>query len=186
LAFRSRIGSINPFEIPFDPVTLKAGEPRLLDSRTNIRVPSSVSPDGALVAYFAIGDRQEDLFVGPPGGSMRRVLDDAPRDRAPFFTADGKSLLFYSNRSGDWQAWMIGLDGSGLRQVGKAPQGAVYPLPSPRGDRIVFAGSSMRGAFQMALPGGEVSPLSGTTINDDALVPTSWSQDGARIAGLLA
>ncbi|HEX5216552.1 MAG TPA: protein kinase, partial [Vicinamibacterales bacterium] len=47
LAFRSRIGSINPFEIPLDPVTLKTGEPRLLDSRTNIRVPSDVSPDGS-------------------------------------------------------------------------------------------------------------------------------------------
>ena len=117
LAFRSRVGSVNPVEIPFDPVTLQAGEPRLIDSRSNIRVPSGVSPDGSLIAYFSIGDRQEDLFVGPPRGSMRRVIDDAPRDRAPVFTPDGKSLVFYSNRSGTWQAWMVGLDGSGLRQL---------------------------------------------------------------------
>jgi len=184
LAFRSRIGSINPFEIPFDPVTLKAGTPRLLDSRTNIRIPSDVSPDGSLVAYFSIGERQEDLFVGSPDGRMRRVIDDAPRDRAPFFTSDGKSLLFYSNRSGDWQPWMIGLDGSGLRQVGKAPQGAVYPILSPRGDLMVYSGSGMRGAFLMALPGGEISPLA-AAVGNDVLTPTSWSQDGARIAGML-
>ena len=100
LAFRSRIGSINPIEIPFDPVTLKAGEPRLLDSRTNIRVPSDVSPDGSLVAFFSIGERQEDLFVGPPGGAMRRVIDDAPRDRAPMFTRRRQvlALLFQPQR----------------------------------------------------------------------------------------
>jgi Tol biopolymer transport system component len=186
LAFRSRIGSINPFEIPFDPVTLKAGEPRLLDSRMNIRVPSDVSPDGSLVAFFAIGDRQEDLFVGPPGGPMRRVIDDAPRDRSPFFTADGKSLLFYSNRSGDWQAWMIGLDGSGLRQLGKAPTGAVYPVLNPRGDTIAFSGGGKGGAFLMTLPGGDVSRLAGDTVDHNVLMPTSWSRDGARIAGVLS
>ncbi len=183
LAFRSRIGSINPFDIPFDPVTLKAGEPRLLDSRTNIRVPSSVSPDGSMVAFFSIGERQEDLFVGPPGGPMRRVIDDAARDRAPFFMPDGKSLLFYSNRSGDWQAWTVGLDGSGLRQLGKAPDSVVYPIMSPSGDRIVFTGSTSSRPFQMALPSGEISPVPGATIDGEGWLPTSWSRDGARIAG---
>ena len=81
---------------------------------------------------------------------------------------------------------MIGLDGSGLRQVGKSPAGAVYPILSPRGDLMAFSGSSARGAFQMTLPGGEVSPLPGAAIQDDILTPTSWSRDGARIAGLLS
>jgi dipeptidyl aminopeptidase/acylaminoacyl peptidase len=185
MAFRSRIGSINPFDIPFDPVTLKAGEPRLLDSRTNIRVPSGVSPDGSLVAYFAIGERQEDLFVGPPGGSTRRVIDDAPRDRAPVFTADGKSLVFYSNRSGQWQPWTVGLDGSGLRPLGTAPDGSVYPVLSPQGDRIVFQASSVRRAYQMALPSGEASLLPGVENGNDVLLPMSWSRDGARLTGSL-
>jgi Tol biopolymer transport system component len=186
MAFRSRIGSINPFDIPFDPVTLKAGEPRLLDSRTNIRVPSSVSADGSLVAYFSIGERQEDVFVGPPGGPIRRVIDDAPRDRAPVFTADGKSLFFYSNRTGQWQPWMVGLDGSGLRQLGSPPEGAVYPILSPSGDRMVFDASSVRRVYQMALPSGEASELPGVEIGSDVLLPFSWSRDGARLTGSLS
>ncbi|HXV76495.1 MAG TPA: hypothetical protein VD788_09265, partial [Candidatus Polarisedimenticolaceae bacterium] len=186
LAFRSRIGSVNPIEIPFDPVALRAGEPRLLDSRTNIRVPGSVSPDGSLVAYFSIGDRQEDLFVGPPNGSMRRVIDDAPRDRGPEFTPDGRSLVFYSNRSGQWQLWIVGIDGSGLRQVGDAPDGAVYPVVSPRGDTIAFAGSSTRNAYTMPLADSAVPTLlAGVLIGDDLLTPFSWSRDGTRLAGVL-
>jgi Tol biopolymer transport system component len=184
MAFRSRAESINPVDIPFDPVTLRAGEPRVLDSRTNIRVPSSVSPDGSLIAYFSIGDRQEDLFVGPPTGPMRRVIDDAPRDRAPQFTPDGRSLVFYSNRTDQWQPWIVGIDGSGLRQVSDAPEGAVYALVSPQGDTLVFTGSGARTAYTMPLDGGAApTPLPGTEIGGGALSPTSWSRDGRRLVG---
>ncbi len=108
---------INPVAIPFDPVTLRAGAPALLDTQNNIRVPSDVSPDGKQIAYFSIGERQEDIFVGPPAGTMRRITDDAPRDRGAVFTPDGRSLIFYSNREGKWGAWTIGVDGGGLRKI---------------------------------------------------------------------
>ena len=185
LAFRTRIGSVNPIEIPIDPATLKAGEPRLLDSRTNIRVPSSVSADGSMVAFFSIGDRQEDLFVGSPGGSMRRVIDDAARDRSPQFTPDGKSLVFYSNRSAEWQPWVINVDGSGLRQIGKAPGGAVNPILSPRGDEIVFAASRDLKAYRMRLSDGVAAPLEGTTVGNDLMAPIAWSPDGTHLAGTM-
>ena len=187
LVFRSKILSINPFEIPFDPVTLKAGEPRLLDSRINIRIPSSVSKDGSLIAYFSIGEQQEDLFVGPPGGAMRRVIDDAARDRAGVLTPDGKSLLFYSNRSGSWQPWMIDLDGSNLRQIGNLRSATVYPLISPRGDAVVTVSAGGADAFMLGLaPGSPPSPLSGMKMGDVAFAPLSWSADGTRLGGTLA
>jgi len=68
LVFRSRVASVNPVAIPFDPVTLKAGTPTVLDTQNNIRVPSGISPDGKQVVYFSIGERQEDIFIGSPGG----------------------------------------------------------------------------------------------------------------------
>ena len=57
---------------------------------------------------------------------MRRITDDAPRDRAPVFTPDGRSLVFYSNRDGNWPAWIVGIDGSGLRKIAGPPSGAMY------------------------------------------------------------
>jgi Tol biopolymer transport system component len=186
LAFRSRIGSVNPFDIPFDPVTLKAGEPKLLDSRTNFRTPSGVSPDGSLVAYFSLGDRQEDIFVGAADGPMRRILDDEPRDRSPVFTPDGKSVVFYSNRGGRWEPWTIGIDGSGLRRLFELPQGAVYPLLSPKGDQLVFASSATTAVFHASLaPGSSPSKLTGAALDPDVLLPTSWSPDGKRLTGPL-
>ena len=46
LAFRSRVASVNPVAIPFDPVAMRAGEPVLLDTQNNIRIPSGISSDG--------------------------------------------------------------------------------------------------------------------------------------------
>src|SRR5688572_2759044 len=187
LAFRSRIGSINPVAIPFDPASLRAGVPSLLDTRNNIRVPSSVSPDGKQIAFFSIGESQEDLFIGTPDGSIRRVTDDAARDRAPMFTPDGRSLVFYSNRGGTWQPWIIGTDGGGLRMFAKPEDSAVYPIVSPRGDQVVFAGASYSDMFTAPLTSNVSSPshLQGIAVGGKTLTATSWSPDGTRLAGQL-
>ncbi|HXG72336.1 MAG TPA: hypothetical protein VNJ04_17160, partial [Gemmatimonadaceae bacterium] len=73
LAFRSQVGAVNPVAVPFDPTTTRAGAPYVIDTRTSILVPSDVSPDGKRVAYFSIGDRQEDLFIGSAENPIRRV-----------------------------------------------------------------------------------------------------------------
>ena len=187
LAFRSRVGSVNPVEIPFNPATGRAGEPRLLDTRNNIRIPSDVSADGRQIAFFSIGERQEDLFVGSADGSMRRVTDDAGRDRAPVFMPDGRSLLFYSNRDGQWDPWMVGVDGGNLRKVMSTPAGSVYVLRSPRGDTMVFSGQNGRDVYTAPIaPGGQATKVPGTEIEGGSLNPSSWSPDGHRWTGAVA
>ena len=185
LAFRSRVGSINPVAIPFDPVTLRAGTPVVLDTQNNIRVPSGVSPDGSQIAYFAIGEHQEDLFIGSRDGPIRRVTDDPARDRAPVFTPDGRSLMFYSNRDGKWRPWIIGLDGGGLRKLADPPAGAVYVFVSPKGDAIVFIGDSGRNVYTAALgtTPATVTELPGTVADGKFFSPTDWSPDGTQLAG---
>jgi serine/threonine protein kinase len=186
LAFRSRVASINPVAIPFDPATLRAGVPVVLDTRNNIRVPSDVSKDGKQIAYDNVGERQEDIFIGSPDGAMRRVTDDPPRDRAPMFTPDGRSLVFYSNRDGDWAAWIIGVDGGGLRKVAGP---AYYPKVSPKGDSIFFSTDSEKvGLFRASLAANTATPptlLSGASTGGKDFSLTALSPDGARLAGYL-
>ena len=189
LAFRSRVGSTNPAAIPFDPATMRAGVPFLLDTQNNIRVPSDVSADGQQVAYFNIGERQEDIFLASPDGTMRRVTDDPPRDRAPMFTPDGRSLVFYSNRDGNWAAWIIGIDGGGLRKVTGPASGVMYPQVSPKGDMLIFAPISAKlGMFLAPLVSETEAPptsLPGATTSGRSFSQTAWSPDGARLAGSL-
>ena len=186
LAFRSRIASINPVAIPFNPVTLRAGAPVMLDTQNNMRVPSDVSSDGTRIAFFSIGERQEDLFIGPPGGPMRRVTDDQPRDRAPVFTRDGRSLLFYSNRDGMWAVWTIAEDGGNLRKVAGPSVGAVYPQVSPDGRTTVFTASVSGDVFSQPIGSNAVTrptKLAGTSPAEGFLTVTAWSPDGLHLAG---
>jgi eukaryotic-like serine/threonine-protein kinase len=188
LAFRSRVAAVNPAAIPFDPVTLRAGTPFLLDSQNNIRVPSSVSPDGKLLALYAIGEHQEDLFIAPLDGAIRRLTDDAARDRGPVFTPDGRSLVFYSNRDGQWSPWIVGTDGGGLRKVAVAKDGAIYPVVSPKGDLLIFASGGGREMFSAPIGATTSTPtqLPGNQTGGKYFGPTTWSSDGALLAGPLA
>ena len=189
LAFRSQVGAINPVAVPFDPATARAGTPYVIDTRTSILVPSDVSPDGKLIAYFSIADRQEDLFIGPPSGPIRRLTDDPARDRAAMFTPDGRSLLFYSHRDGNWAAWMVGVDGGGLRKVASLPNsGVIYPLISPKGNEIAFTSAMNDGEFLLTLGSSSAATpvrLPGTALDGAIFAATSWSPDATRLAGQL-
>jgi Tol biopolymer transport system component len=186
LAFRSRVGSINPILIPFDPVTRRAGTPTLIDSSTSTRIPSAVSPDGRLIAYTNLSEHQEDLFISARDGSgMRRITDDPARDRLPIWMPDGKSLLFYSNRGGEFEIWSIDVDGGSLRKVfGSKGDDLIYPIPSPTGDRMVvttIAGKTL----MLTSTGTEVRELETSSVGSQNNLMTDWSPDGRRLAGII-
>ena len=188
LVFKSRIASVNPVAIPFDPAALRAGTPVLLDTQNNIRIPSGVSPDGKQLAMYSTGEQQEDLFLGLIDGPLRRVTDDDARDRSPVFTPDGRSLVFYSNRDGQWSPWIIGVDGGGLRKIAVTEQGAVYPVVSPKGDTLIFVTGAGREMFSAPISATISTPtrLSGNETGGKFLGPTSWSSDGTLLVGPLA
>jgi len=117
---------------------------------------------------------------------MRRVTDDAPRDRAPVFTRDRRSLVFYSTRSGSWSAWVIGVDGGNLRRVARDAPGAYNVALSPSADQMVFGDAPTGGVFLAPLDGGPAVELTGTRLDGQLFTPLSWSRDGARIVGYLA
>ena len=188
LAFRSRIAAVNPVSIAFDPATAGAGTPVLLNNSNIIRVPSSFSPDGRSIAYFNIGERQEDIFVGAADGSgLRRIMDDPARDRGPVWTPDGRSLVFYSNRDGRWAIWRIGRDGGNLQKVaGIAGDDLTSPILSPSGDRMVASsGSSGVHLVDLTASAPSVRPLENGTLPGGVMYASSWSADGTKLAGVV-
>lgn len=69
-----------------------------------------ISRDGKLVAYAQ--DRQ--IFVVPvAGGLPRAVTAKGPNAWSPYWSKDGKSLYFLTNRSSTSQLWRLPLDGFG-------------------------------------------------------------------------
>ncbi len=184
LVFRSQMESANPAAIPFDPVTERAGTPRILTTRTGILLPASISPDGQWIAMTNRGERQEDLFLmRSDSHEIRRLTDDLARDRGPRFTPDGAALVFYSNRSGRYSAWSIRPDGSGVTNLVDDPRGFIYPSISPIDGRLSLNSDSRRDEVYVATPpfpspSTRLELLPNIRVDGGVVFPALWSKDG--------
>ena len=98
-----------------------------MGSGSSLRTPSS--------------GRKTSSSCASDGTGLRRLTDDAFRDRGPVWSPDGKEIAFYSNRTDTYGIWAVKPDGSGLRPVtersGGNEQNLLYPVFSPAGDRLV-------------------------------------------------
>jgi Tol biopolymer transport system component len=83
-----------------------------------------------------------DIFEANPDGTALKRLTDAPGyDAEGSYSADGKHIVFCSNRGGEknLELYVMDADGKHVRQLTKAP--GCYnggPFFSPDGQRVVF------------------------------------------------
>jgi dipeptidyl aminopeptidase/acylaminoacyl peptidase len=106
-----------------------------------------ISPDGKWVVYVVgtvdlPGNKiPSSLWLASTDGkSEPRQLTNAAgkKDKHPRWSPDGKWILFESNRSGDSQLWVIGLDGGEARQITTISSEASDAIWSHDGKQIAF------------------------------------------------
>jgi Tol biopolymer transport system component len=176
-------GNIQRFA--FDPaagVTKDSGT--WVTTGSTIRFEVDASPDGQRLVYRT-GLAQEDIVVSAADGSgVRQLTNDAPRDRRPRWSPDGRTVAFYSDRSGKFEIWTIGADGSGLRQVTDEPA-VLYSVWSPDGTRIVGVDvqNPLASLFDPRKTPSEQQPERLPKFPGGLFTPSSWSTDGRRLAG---
>jgi len=54
------------------------------------------------------------------GQNVERLTFDPERDGYPKWSPDGSAIVFHSNRSGQYEVYLMLADGSNLRQLTKA------------------------------------------------------------------
>lgn len=114
------------------------------------------------------------------GGDLRQLTANgaATVDNQMCVTADGRYVVFQSNRSGGLEIWRANTDGSGLKQL---TTGGSNSLPSLSPDRQWVVYTSARDGkstlWRISINGGERTQLTDR--------PSSWPQvspDGKHIA----
>ena len=186
LIFRSKIESVNPASVAFDPASGRIGAATLLQHRSGVLAPTDVSPDGKWLVLVNIPDRRQDLFLMRPDGSgLTRLTDDEARDWSPRFTPDGTGLVFYSNVTGQYDAWSIRLDGSARTRLTDVESGIAFAMFAPDGKQLVVGQIPTGG-----LIGAGPWPMSGQTakslpleVPGGAMLPTFWTRDGRWLSG---
>ena len=85
-----------------------------------------------------------EIFVMDRDGSnLRQVTKLGGANWAPFFTPDGKRIIFASNmknpKGRNFDLFLVNVDGTGLEQVTFSPAFDGFPMFSPDGTKLVFA-----------------------------------------------
>ena len=85
-----------------------------------------------------------EIWVAKADGSQaRQVTKNGAANFAPYFTPDGKRIIFASNmddpRRRKFEMYLINLDGTGLERVTYGDEFDSFPMFSPDGRRIVWA-----------------------------------------------
>jgi serine/threonine-protein kinase len=188
LLFRSKIESVNPAAIAFDANTGRAGAVTLLQHRTGILVPTDASRDGKWISLYNVLERQQDVFIMRTDGTgLIRLTDDAARDWTPRFAPDGKTLTFWSNEGGRYNAWSMQLDGSGRTRLSELPS-AIFAMFAPDGARLMVAfvdGGGLIGTAPWPLTEKSGTTLGRLEVGEGRLVPVTWSWSGRWLAGYI-
>lgn len=125
------------------------------------------SPDGKWIAYRYLpkcdykGDRIRLMRVDGKG-SVDLTTKTGVHGHSPSWSRDGKRIAFAGGRAaGEAAIWVVGVDGSGLRQLTSFSREAQYPAWSPDGRKIAFT-YLLRGNFDiyaMSADGSRVRQL---------------------------
>ncbi|NMB77395.1 MAG: protein kinase [Myxococcales bacterium] len=190
LAFAQVNSEWRATRLRLDPETgVLAKEEEALFRSSRPQGEADLSPDGKWLATSNFSGAEDVFIMAPDGASRRMLTHDPARDRRPRFSPDGKALAFYSNRSGQYQIWTVGTDGTGLASLGPDTERMIYPVWSPQGDALIAARLDCKQPLwliRLSDPGKGVTalPFSGER-PEGFLLPTDWSPDGQKVAGML-
>jgi len=190
LAYRS--GSANVTDLVL--ISTADGSMRVLRSTTSMWIQGSFSPDGRSVAFSFAREGSpphRDIFLMSADGRNEVVIAGHPaEDQLLQWTPDGKSLLFFSDRSGTWDIWAVPIAGG--KQIGE-PE----PLKKDFARDSEVMGIAPNGSFyyrtQISLGrlySGEIDLETGKVLVPPAPVTTrytgppsqpKWSPDGKSL-----
>jgi Tol biopolymer transport system component len=177
--------------------------------------PKVIEEDRDLLRQHLVRPQNLELYVANADGSgLRQVTHNGAANFCPFFTPDGRRLIFSSNM-GDpgrmkFELYLINLDGSGLEQVTHSQSFEAFPMFSPDGTKLVWGSNrNQKAPHETDLfiadwvehPAPAVSPAAGPSVaisaaelkrhvfflaSDEMKGRLTGSPEGTKTAGYIA
>ena len=154
-----------------------------------------ISPDGKLIAFSYLGDI---WTVEAIGGVAKPVTMHEAHDYFPFFSPDGRSIAFSSNRHGSYDLFIVPVAGGKPKRLTFDSGNELLLGFSPDGKHLIYNSSrssdypGFTELYRIPVEGGAEQKITGlfeakeayysTTGNKVAFVrgPGSWNRRGYR------
>jgi Tol biopolymer transport system component/DNA-binding SARP family transcriptional activator len=146
-----------------------------------------VSPDGKWLAFDADGMGSQDIYRVPlGGGEPERVVESPTDDHRPTWSADGRSLLFYSFVDGVRRAFVAPAHGGAAHMLQSGEKDEQHtPVWSPDMRRVLFhrpvGSSGVDQIFELTRV-GDASWSAPRQLTLRGGFGGRWSPDGAHLA----
>ena len=129
--------------------------------------------DGRILYSGCVGQDCGLFAVNADGANPQQITKDST-DSAPAVSPDGSRIAFMSQRDGNWEVYVVNVDGTGLVRLTTNHANDGLPVWSPDGSSIAYA-SDTGGAWSLWVMGADGS-------NARQLFAIAGSFDG-RVAG---
>lgn len=148
------------------------------------------TPDGQIVYTNSDMSSQVISIMNADGSNVRQLTPPGRVDSACSVTADGRYIVFLSNRSGLIETWRMNIDGTGavpLTNIGYAFQ----PFLSADGNWVYFRNGSKEGGGRLqrvSINGGEIETVTDTDAGwgcsspDGRYIAAGQNTDKSRLA----
>jgi TolB protein len=155
------------------------GNTRWAQSR-ELPKPSSKPP--YTIAFKSFAPNNSDIFLADEDGShIRPLVPDPALDYNASFSADGRWIVFTSQRAGSADIWRVHSDGSGLQRLTDDPGFEDQAALSPDEKFLAFV-SSRSGQADIWIADVITHKMRNLTDNPAGDFRPAWSPDGKWIA----
>ena len=141
------------------------------------------SPDGSLAFVSLLDLVGRDIYLagGKYGTETHNLTNSRHHDRDPAWSPDGTQMAFVSDRDGNWEIYVMDIDGENLKRLTNHSADDTEPAWSPDGRYITFS-STRDGNSEIYVMSASGGPAQNLTNNATADSSSAWSPDGTQIA----